>query len=259
VDFEAIKKHPYAIGSVVIIGGIVVFYLVGSGGSSSATQPASNSNYAAALQADTQLASAQAGVAVQQAAQQAQLQQTQIQAQVANTQTAANLDASKFGTLASLVSAIFSTQQTTQQQANQEVANQNLQALQDSVLTDQLNQQANLAANTNATNLAGLVDQLNYGTNLAQLQVGVVNQAQQNQLQLAQTIIPLAGQQKNSALDATNQTNLFQTILSGGNAGVATSGVNGTTAAAVSGNNTGLGTLRAVTSLGTSLIGGLFG
>lgn len=83
-------------------------------------------------------------------------------------------------------------------------------------------------------------------------------QAQQNQLNLYQEIIPLAGQQKNSALDATDQTSLFQTILAGGNAGVAVAGDSVSGSSVISGNNQAAGILGTVAKPISSILTGLF-
>jgi hypothetical protein len=200
LDLDLLKKHPYATGGIVIVGGIVVFYLISSGASSGGSASTGSSDYSSALAADTQLAQTQAATAVQTNAQQAQLQATELQAQVANTQTVAAQQTSDLNTYAALVASLYGTQQataqdvlntqaTTTQQANQLLYAQNIQSLQDSVLTDQIDQAANENANNNATNLAATVDQLNsnnYNANL-QYQLGQTSLGDATQLAVQQT------------------------------------------------------------------------
>jgi hypothetical protein len=131
------------------------------------------------------------------------------------------------------------------------------------VLVDQINSGVVENANNNASAVAALsittaanttlgLASLNDATSLAQTQ-------QSNYEANVNNIIPLAGQQKNSALDATDQTTLFQTILSGGNAGVAATGSSASASTAASGNSASVSKVGSVTSGLSSLISGLFG
>jgi membrane-associated protease RseP (regulator of RpoE activity) len=269
IDLALLKKHPYATGGIVIVGGIVVYYLLSSSSSGQSTSSA----YGQALSADTALGQAQAGVAVQTAAQQAQIQQAQIAAQVQNTQTSAAEDVSNTQTLAALAATLYGGAQSTEvaqinanaetlQQANSETSEQNIYALQEGGLQAQINEQYNENANNNATSLAGLVDQLNAQGDIASQTIaaatGLASQQQADYQSDVQQILPLAGQQKNSALDATDQTALFQTILSGGNPAVAVSGNTATSTATVSGNGQASSILNSISKLGSSIGAGLF-
>jgi hypothetical protein len=237
---------------------------------------------AATLQAQTDQANIQASVANNQT--QAQLSAVQIQntsavqaatiaAGVADTATAAQVAVTNAQTaaqvsVASLQAGVTNAQTAGQVQENSDnlaavlglVSSQNavqVNAQNDALATVQTNDQT-------AVDLSG--QQYDYLSNTATLQAGVdttelndattvETQAQKNQLALAQTIIPLAGQQKNSALDATDQTALFQTILSGGNAGVAASGNVATSTADTSGNGQLAGVLKTVSPILTAASG----
>jgi hypothetical protein len=272
LNFDLLKKHPYATGGVVIVGGIVVFYLMSSGSSSGSTAQQSPASIDAAM------AQAQAAAAIQTNAQNAQLQQAQIAAGVQNNQTAAAVTTNQTSTLAALVAALsgnttglqvaqVNANAATLQQANQETSQQNIYSIQEAGLQDQINQAYLLNANNNATSLAGLVDTLNAQGAIAQQSLGIAGtlaqQQQVNQQANVNAIIPLAGQQKNSALDAVNQTTLFQTILSGGNPAVAATGSGASVNAAASGNALTGTIVSGIASLGKSFgaaIGaGLFG
>jgi hypothetical protein len=148
LDFELLKKHPYAIGSVVIIGGIGVLYLMSSGSTSG---PAPSSDYAAALNADTQIAAVQAGVATQTANSQAQQNTAAINASVANTQTAAQLSATNTSTYAQLFSSLFSTQAAVK-----------VQSLQDEVINGQTVAAAQEEQDNNQAALQALSEQLGF-------------------------------------------------------------------------------------------------
>lgn len=286
-DLELLKKHPYATGGIVIIGGIIVFYLLSSSqGSASQVQTvAAGGADPNLIAADEQLAQVQAGAQVQTNAQQVALAQAQLEAGVANNQTAASLSATQLQTAAQLATAL-STNQTnlagaqisanaaTAEQANQLVYAENLQGMQDQVLESQINSGVLENANNNATELAGLENNNSTGVQIAQLQTGIASQAltDATQLQSQQEtaydsqipyIVQHAGEQKNSALDATDQTTLFQTILAGGNPAVAVSGNNATTTATVSGNSSSVAKLgvitNGITSVANNVVQGLFG
>jgi hypothetical protein len=100
VDFALIKKHPVLTGASVIIGGLLLFALFRSGGSS-ADSGTSNGKSLAEHQLD-------AATGIQGAQIQAGLETAQLSANVANNQTLAQLEAVKIATSA----------QTTQQAAD---------------------------------------------------------------------------------------------------------------------------------------------
>lgn len=275
INIELLKEHPYATGGVVIVGGIVVFYMLSKQGTTSQGSGSGTGNY---LAADAALQQAQAAVAIQTNGQNAAIQQAQISASVANNQTAAAVTTSNTSTLAALVAALSGNKTSlavtqsnndaaTLQQLNQEVSQQNIYAIQESGLQDQINQQFNISANNNATTLdafkAQLAEQGAIATQSLTIAGGLATQQQQLDQLNINAIIPLAGQQKNSALDATNQTTLFQTILAHGNPTVAAYGTQASSTAAVSGNNANASNVASITAgitkLGSSLIGGLFG
>lgn len=178
-DFGLIKEHPYATGAVVIVGGIVVFYLLSSGTSGSTPTmvagSGTNSN-------DAAIAQTNAAAAVQTNAQQVQLQQNQLEAQVANTQTAAAIETNDTSTAAQLAATLAQIQASTAQNrdtlvaqttdtANQYSYAENLQSMQDAVLEQQINSGVEENANNNATALAG--EQLQTGVQI----VGITSAA----------------------------------------------------------------------------------
>lgn len=266
-DLEAIKKHPYATGGIVIVGGLVVLYLLSSGSSSTSS---GSGDYASALGADEQLAAVQAGAAVQQGAQQVQLQQAQLEAQVSNNQTNAAVATGNFQTAAQLAASLASITGQVQiaginsaSQANSYVYAENLQSMQDAVLEDQINSGVIENANNNATALAAteytvgtqgsIASQaLTYGYQLSK-------QAQDTYAAQLPYIESQAGREYNSALDANNANAIFQTILSGGNPGVATAGVGSSAATAASGNAAMASEVGSVTSGLATIVKGLFG
>lgn len=272
-NLALLKEHPYATGGIVLVGCVAVYYLMSSGSSSSTTSSGS-SDYDAALAADTQLQQTAAAASVQTAAQQAALQQTEIQAQVANTQTAADLTASDTNTYAALVASLAGDQAsvsenatnvngTTQQQLNQEMSNDAIYGMQEGVIEDQYSTAASENANNNATSLSELQAQLNTTQTVDLAGINSATQLASQQAtdayNLDQTIIPMAGEEMNSGQDATDQTSIFQTILSGGNASVATAGTNASSSVANAGvaSNTAFNT--SLTSGLTSLAAGLLG
>jgi hypothetical protein len=224
-DFEAIKKHPYAIGGAIIAGGLLIFYLLSkSGGSSTA---ASDGGVGAALQYDEQMAQVNAGLTAQQNQNQTQLAQSQLEAQVSNTQTAASLQAQNNSTaaqladnIAGIVGSIYQTNANTVGNANQLVYTENVQNMTDSVLEDQINSGVVENANNNATAL---------GATLAGDQMYENN---------VQTLAPLFGKSYNTGNDANRAFGEIETVLTGGNPGVATGGENLVQGVTTSGNNT---------------------
>lgn len=191
-DVKLLKEHPYATGAVVIIGGLIVFYLLsssqssGQAASSSAAAPAST-DASAALQYDAQMAQVNAGVQTQQLQANVAIQQQAFQADVANNQTAASLEANNVNTAATLAATLaqlqsgdtqteYNLEAQTTQQANQLMYAQNIQQMQDSVLSTQINAGVLENANNNATALAGTQATLDYQTQLAGDQTAVAMQ-----------------------------------------------------------------------------------
>jgi multidrug efflux pump subunit AcrA (membrane-fusion protein) len=298
IDLQLIKDHPYATGGVVIVGGLIVFYLLSSSqGSSGASASTSTGqpDQSSALAYSAQLAQTQAAADVQNNAQQVQLQQTQLQAQIASQQIDASLQTNNVNTAATLAATLAQIQAQTQQnqdtlvaqttqQGNQLVYAQNLQSMQDAVLESQINAGVVENANNNATALAGTVSTLDYQGMIAQLQAAIASQgltiagglaqsqetdaatlaeAQQTAYeQNVQAILPNVGKPYNSGLDANNALALQETILAGGNPAVAAAGVSSSTAATISGNTSGVQTIQGIvngiTTLGTTVAKGLF-
>jgi hypothetical protein len=277
-----IKEHPYAVGSVVIVGGIIVFYLLS--GSSSGGATSASSNQAAILQADEAEAQVNAGTQQADAQTSAQLQaaqdqqeetdeQTQASVNIQNSQTAAQLAASIYNTQGSVATSQSDNNAAIIEGANAEISNQNVYAMQESELEDQINSGVVENANDNATAVAG-----------AQIQAGVTDlgigdattiASQQTQdaynLDLTNdeaydaeipTITQDAGQQKNSLIDATDQTSLFQTILAQGNPGVAAAGTSASASADKNANTTTAAQTASIasgiTSIGNAVSNGLF-
>ena len=155
-DLELLKKkHTYATGGIVIVGGLGVFFVLSRGGSSapaSASAGNSDAEYAATLQAQSQMAQLSAATPVTASQQtQAQLSVAQLQAGVANNQIDAQQEttdkANEYALASSLISANASVLENannlaaaTTQQTNELQYAQNIQSMQDSVLTDQINE-----------------------------------------------------------------------------------------------------------------------
>jgi hypothetical protein len=285
-DLALLKEHPYATGGIVIVGGLAVFYLLSSrsSGGAAPAQASAVPDNSAALAYSSQLAQAQAAADVQTNAQQVQLQQTQLQAQVASQQIDASLQTNNVNTAAQLAATLAQIQagaesttdtlaaQTTQQ-TNQLVYAQNIQQMQDAVLESQINSGVVENANNNATALAGTEATLNYQQTIAGMQATLASQGLTEASDLAekqqsdfetnvQAILPNAGKAYNSALDANNALALQQTILTGGNPGVAAAGIGSSSTAVVSGNQTGVATINSilagVQNLGKTVSTGLF-
>lgn len=221
-DVEALKKHPYTIGGVIIVGGLIIFYLLSKSGSSAT---ASDGGLGEALQYDENQAQVNASLAAQQQQTQAQTQQAELEAQVSNTQTAASLDASNTATeanladnIAGIIGSIYDTNASTVNNANEEVYTENVQSMADAVLENQTNAGVYENANNNATNLAAT----ELGDNLYAEDVA--------------TIAPNIGKQYNSGGDLESATALEETILANGNPGVAALGSTGVASVTTSGN-----------------------
>jgi hypothetical protein len=273
-DLALLKEHPYATGAVVIVGGIVVFYLLSSGSSSSTAASSGNDDYASTLSADEQLSQVQAAADVQTQQTQAQLQQAQLEAQVADSQTNASLQANDVNTAASLAGVLgqisgqveennSNNYTAVTEQANNDISQDNVYGMQEAVLEDQINSGVTENANNNATALAGSEDIAGLQTqvSLASLDDATQLASQQQTAYDAQIpyIVQNAGSQQNSALDATDQTSIFQSILSQGNPSVAAAGTNASSSVAVGNNNSTSTLLGAIGKLGASVGGGLFG
>lgn len=271
-NFAEIKKHPYAVGGVVIVGGLVVFYLLSRSSSSSVSGVSGDAS--STLAADTTLGQAQAAAAVQTNGQNAALQAAQISANSTNLQTSAAEDVSDTQTVASLLAALngnatnvsintANDNATTLQQENSETAEQNIYSLQESGLEDQINQAAEENANNNSTSLAGLVDTLNYQGELGSQIIGsattLAQQQQTDTEENTQALIPTFGKQYNSALDANNAAAETLTVLSGGNASVAGEGVVSSASSVAAGDNASASIINSISKLGASVGTGLFG
>ena len=274
-----IKEHPYAVGSAVIVGGIVILYLLS--GSSSSSGSSASSTQAATLQADEAEAQINAGTQQQDAQTSAELQaaqdqqestdeQTQASVTLGNTQTAAQLAASIYGTQASVAENASDNATTEATAANAEISNQNVYAMQESELEDQINSGVVENANNNATAVAG-----------AQIAAGVTDLGLGDALTLAQQqendaynltsqndsaydseipyIVENAGDEKNSLIDATDQTSLFQTVLSQGNPTVAAAGTGASASADSNANATTAAQTTSIASSLSKITTGLFG
>lgn len=274
-NLALLKKHKVAVGVIVVVGGIAVFYALSSSGSA-ATDPTagSDSDFLAASSAEGQ---AQAAAAVQTNAQNAAIQQASIAAQVANNQTAAGVSVNNTNTLAALVAALngnstdlavtqSNNDAATVQQKNTETANQNIFSIQEAGIVDQINQAGEINANNNATSLAGLVDTLNYQGQVANQVINsatTLSQQQETDYENnVQALAPTFGKQYNSALDANDAAVETLTVLSGGNPSVAGAGVYSSASSVASGNNANASIVNNITNsaskIAASIGNGLF-
>ena len=262
-----LKTHPYETGIAVIVLGLIGFYVISSNQSTPQSQAAAQVPAGTDPNAseNVALANIQAGAAVAASQSNAQLQTAQIAATANTQQIQASADAQNLGTDAALVATLYQTQQATlqnqnslaaqtAQQANELTYASNIQQEQDNVFNNQINAGVLEQANNNATASAISQQGYTYGTTVANLTAGLGSQALNESYNLQiqnQTaynsqipyIVANAGDQKNSALDATDQTSLFQTILSQGNAGVASIGSAGSSSTATANNGSVLGTV----------------
>lgn len=254
LNIEFFKEHPYETGAVVIVGAIVVFYLLSSGGSSSTGSSSGSTDYQAALQADEQMSQISAAADVSNRQTQAQLQQTQIAAQVSDNQTAAQLATALATITASVHGKDSDNFAAVTIAANQLQSQENVYGMQEQVLRDQINAGVLTNANNNATALAATEFTVGAQRDVALTTLSDATILAQGQQASYNSVLPYilqhAGDQKNSALDAADQTALFQTILSGGNPGVAVSGNTTTSGVVSSGNAT-------KASITNSLVGGI--
>jgi hypothetical protein len=169
-DPEIVKRHPYGTGIIVIVGGLIVFWLLSRKGGGVATSSGTSfdpsADYAAALQAQTQQSSTAAAAGVQNYQTAAALQAAQIQAQTTSQQVAAAQETTDYSTTASLLAQLAqysaastintsNNQATTTQQTNELAYAQNIQQLQDSVLENEIGAGVAENANNNATAVAG--------------------------------------------------------------------------------------------------------
>lgn len=285
-DLSLLKEHPYATGSVVIVGGLVVLYLVSSSQSSAPAQTAvstsgpSSADYQAALAANSQLAQVQAAAQVQEQQNQVTLQSQQLQAQVANNQTAASIATNNTNTAAQLaatlaqISASVQENQTnveaqTADTANQYVFTQNLQAMQDEVLESQINSGVLEQANNNATALAGLESTNELQATVAGLQASVANtgvlaatQVQQQQLsqqyQLSQQTLNMVQQAGLNHGTESLENDLIGTVgLALGTSAPATAAVTGNSQAAIASSQSTASIINSITGGLTKVASGL--
>ena len=142
--------------------------------------------------------------------------------------------------------------------------------MQDAVLQDQINSGVLENANNNATALAGEV----VGAGVTDTAVGdALTLAQQQELDNYNltsesnaaydaeipTIVQKAGNAQNSIIDATDQTGIFQTILSKGNPSVAATASSGSTSEGSVATNASVAKTASITGALTSIAQGLLG
>ena len=261
LNFDLLKKHPYATGGIVIVGGLVVFYFLSSGSSSSAVPVASSgsSDYQASLSADEQMAQVQAGASVQAQAQQVALQQAQLQQEITDRQTDASLEIGNTQTAAQLALGLAQIQAQRGATDDQYQFEENTTQMQDNVLEEQINSGVLENANNNATALGAVQIQAGVAGKEIDAATGLATNAQNIYAENLPYILTHAGAPQNSALDATDQTAIFETVLSGGNPNVASAGTAGSTTVAVSGNQTQASIVGSLTSGLAALSKGLFG
>jgi hypothetical protein len=307
LDLTLIKQHPYATGGVVIVGGLVAFYLLssaqGGGAQASSSGGMSAADYQAYLQAQSSIAQANSAAQVQTNAQQVQLQQAQLEAQVANGQTAASIQNNNVSTAATLAATLAQIQAQTQQnsdsltaqtvqnrdmltaqtaqQANQLTYAQNIQQMQDDVLSSQINAGVAENANNNATALASTISSNDLQSLIAKLSASTATTIAGYQAQVASqgvdaaTQVQLAalGQQYNlskQTLDMVQQAGLNHGTASLENALVATigtalgypqvgvAGVQGATQASVASSASTASIVNSIASGVSNVVGSLF-
>lgn len=257
---ELIKKHPYATGAVVIIGGLVVFYLLSrqSGGAQTASGTSNSGAYTAALQASEQMAQLNSAQQIAQMNAQNQAQANQLQANIVNNQTTAQLEAAIVGSQTSLAANRDTLAAQTAQQANQLQYAANIQQMQDSVLTSQISAGVQEQANAEATQLAGIQTQANYQQNIAQMQAGLLSQNMTNQQAINTAVLAKAGQSYNTREDADRATAIEQTLISGGSPYVAASGNNLILSGETSGNASTTAMWNSLSNIAGAVAGGFF-
>lgn len=243
-DTGLIKKHPYASGAAVIIGGLLFFYLI-SGGSSS---PVSSSNGSVVVGGeDPQLAQVQAGALVQQQSLQAQTTQAQIAANLAQYQTDAAADTTNTQTAAELAATLA------QYQALTTVSGMQTQVALGQQSTDLATAQIAGAVNMDAIDTAG------YLTNK---QLDYAQQDALNQYSLNQQIFnygTTTGLANTPNRDNLNSlTAILQTLSTGGNPSVATSGNSTNASTQTSSDAKNAANTKTIVSGLTGILSGLF-
>jgi len=264
---EVFKKHPYLIAGGVIGGGVLVIYLLTSSSSGAASNQSNSSQSSNAAIAQSAIAAN-----AQNAQTQAQLQAVQIQADSQNTQASLAASENNINSAAGLAATLAQISGQVQennsnnysaitQSANNLVAQENIAGMQESVLADQINAGVLENANNNATALGissiQTGDTLTYGLQQLADNYGLQTQVNNNFEQNVQLLSPTFGKQYNSVVDANNAATEIQTVLSGGNPSVATSG--NSTIKNTSSPTTGQLVAGATSGVATSLLAGLFG
>lgn len=172
---EEMKAHPYTTGALALVGLLVIYYLMRSGGQSGVNAQTAAAQLAAQQQAmNLQEQQLQQAGSLQAQQTNAQLSAAQASAQAANNQTIGQVQAQYNATDAALIAALAQNQ--TQQQLN---------SIQGQAYTNQLTAELAGAENTNATNLSAYQGTLNYQTGIAGLQAGLTSQSIAAQTQLA--------------------------------------------------------------------------
>lgn len=276
---EWLKDHKLAAGGI-LAAVLVLFIVIMRRGGSASTASSATSSDSSALQAEEQAGAVQASTAQQNAQLAAQEQIAQISAQSTQQQTTAGLTAtqdqdatelaadlagvSSQNTVAELQAGISNNQTQAAVDENRDTLNFASQevGMQDSVLEDQINSSYDASALADSTALQGAQDEYNYGLGLANISAGVAvaglplaEQEESDYNSTTNAILNQAGTPQNSALDAQDQTSIFQTILARGNPGVAAAGDKASSTAVVSGNNTGLASETALLNTGAELLG----
>lgn len=263
-NLALIKKHPYATGGVVIVGALIFFYLLSdSGNSGSSTNSSNGIDYSALASANAQIASISAGVQQQQIAANAQNQQAALAADVTNNQTAASLSATKYQTDAATAVALASIAATTTQNEDNILGQVKQASIQGDVAKAQLDTE--YAENALAAGVA--THTIDASTSIAtqtnQLEYQLMSQQQQNQADLNKSIFEYTS--KTGLANTPNRDNLnsatsiLQTLATGGNPGVAATGLQTNTGSQQSGDAASASKWASVTNGITKIVTGLFG
>jgi hypothetical protein len=248
-DASALSKHKYTIAGV-IVGAFVLFKLINGKSSASAnpTTAAGNSS----------LAQIQAAQAVQTGAQNAAVQTAQIQADAQKYATDASVKMSD-NALAATLAQYAAQLDLGKYQTDAAVTEAGMQTRVALATVDASNHQADLAERVSQSTIAAQKDitetYLSDAYSLARTD-------QANNETNTQYILQHAGDKKNSQLDATDQTTLFQTILAKGSPGVAATGSQASVATATEEKS---GTVQqngaiigAATGIAKTILDGLF-
>lgn len=232
-NLALLKEHPYATGGVVIVGALVVFYLLSSGNTAATTTGTTDNTTAL----DEQLAQVQAAAQVQTNAQTVQQQQNELTAQTTQYQTDASVKVAEDQTAASTATTLAQVQAEYNLGLDTNQTTVDTSQMQADVLEQEIaagereNDQAFTLANTAQTNFETNVD----------------------------AILPLAGKQYNSALDANNANAEFLSILSNGSPAVSVAGVGSSSTVAGTSSAQQASTNKTIASGLSSIITGLFG